>query len=59
MQSPLRYPFDAMCYVLAFHPFAWGLQFHHHNLNERAKADARTQWFLRIGCFTFSFRRML
>lgn len=57
----LPYPFRAMCFVLAFHPFAWGtlFDFHKRNLTDFQKSQAETQWWIRLGCFTFSYRRML
>ena len=57
----MKYPMRSMCLVVEFHPFSWGTlyQFHNYKLSEFMKTQANTQWFLRLGCFTFSYRRML
>lgn len=57
----MKYPMKALCIELAFHPFAWGTlyQFHNFHRSEFQKSQAETMWFLRLGCFTLSQRRML
>ena len=59
MKYLLPYPLRAFCIQVAFHPFCWGLDCHNHRRTEFAKSQAETQWYLRLGCFTISYRRML
>lgn len=61
----IKYPTNAMCLSLAFHPFSifGGTWFDYVNKNktmtERAKCEANTIWWIRFGPFTLSYRRML
>lgn len=64
---PFRYPHPLTSgrLVLAFHPgtlfggTCFDYQFNSNKMSEAAKKDARTIWFIRIGCFTLSYGRML
>ncbi len=56
----LPYPLRAVCLELTFHPFCWGLsRCSRLHMAEHFKANAETQWWVRFGCFTLSYRRML
>lgn len=54
-----------MCINVAFHPFSLfgGNWFDYvnrsRNLSETAKSTGATLWWLRVGPFTISYRRML
>lgn len=61
----IPYPLRAICLSLAFHPFSvfGGTWFdyvnHSATMTRAAKADGKTIWWLRVGPFTLSYRRML
>ncbi len=58
----IKYPLNSIRLQLAFHPFSWGTWFAYVNRTdypERWKADDNTIWWIRLGCFTLSYSRML
>jgi len=56
----LPYPLRAFSLSLRFHPFVWGLHWHHaKDLTEFARTQGTIIWWLRVGCFTLSYGRML
>lgn len=61
----IPYPLRAVKITVAFHPFSifGGTLFDWQNFNEcmdeRAKANGVTIWWLRLGPFTISYGRML
>ena len=61
----ILYPLSAICLELAFHPFSifGGTWFDYVNrtktMSEFSKKEAKTQWWIRFGPFTLSYRRML
>lgn len=61
MSTPIiPYPLRAMSLCFRIHPFGWGLHYHYRRgLSERARCDGQTLWWVRIGCVTISYGRML
>ena len=56
----IPYPLSAACIEVAFHPFCWGINIHiREGLTDFAKEQGVDFWFIRIGCFTVSYRRMI
>ena len=61
MSTPtIPYPLRAMSLSFCVHPFSWGLHYHYRRgLKESARCDGQTLWWVRIGCLTISYGRML
>lgn len=55
----LPYPLRAISLYLRFHPFGWALDGAYYNLDEFRKSQCDVIWWLRIGCFTLSYSRMM
>lgn len=56
----IPYPLRAFSLALRFHPFTWGLHACRKPwLDERARAAGISVWWVRVGCFTLSYGRML
>lgn len=57
----MKYPLRAACIQFDFHPFCWGLQWVNRTrqLAEFAKVQGDAMWWIRFGCITVSYRRML
>lgn len=55
----LPYPLRAMSLSLRFHPFRWTVDGAYYNLSEFRKSQGDVIWWLRIGCFTISYSRMM
>ena len=56
----MKYPLSAASISVTFHPFGWGLHYvHRKTLTEFARAQGDAIWWLRVGCFTIAYGRML
>jgi hypothetical protein len=56
----IPYPLRAVSINVRFIPFGWNeLHFRKRELNEFAKEQGETQWWLRIGPIQVSYARML
>lgn len=56
----MKYPLNSMAMALTFHPFTWGAHWHRRkDLTEAAKKAGATQWWVRLGCFTLAYHRMI
>jgi len=56
----VRYPLNSISLSINVHPFTWGLHTHRRrDLTEAAKRAGTTQWWVRIGCLTIAYHRMV